>query len=118
MVHCEKAVALSHTWGRRSDDIECAACVAADTELSANVIVLVAGGVSLVALFGLAALFGTPVMLSKNAVGIGAAAGILALASAIAVVIERLLEIAWTVVDQVASNPMFPFKSWASSLED
>ena len=84
-------------------------------DLVTTYVVRVIGVLLLAVIWLLAAVRGSPVDTSPDP---AAAASILALAAALAVGVERTLEVMWTVVDQVANNPRFPFSSQAESLED
>jgi len=84
-------------------------------DLVTTYVVLVIGLLLLAAIWLLAAFRGSPVDTSHDP---AAAASILALAAALAVGVERSLEVMWTVVDQVAKNPWYPFSSQAESLDD
>ena len=74
--------------------------------------VLIAGLIAVVIASLLVLLLGTPI----SASGAGAAAGVLALSTGLAVGIERVLEGFWTLMDQVASQPSWPFANEAKQL--
>jgi hypothetical protein len=59
-------------------------------------------------------LLGQPI----SATSTGAAAGVLAISTSLAVGIERVLEGFWTLMDQWSTRPSWPFASEAKQLED
>ena len=75
--------------------------------------VLIAGLIAVAIASLLVLLLGTPI----SAAGAGAAAGVLALSTGLAVGIERVLEGFWTLMDQMASQSSWPFASEAKQLE-
>ncbi len=75
--------------------------------------VLIVGLVAVAIASFLVLLLGTPL----STTGAGAAAGVLAISTALAVGIERLLEGFWTLMDQLAAQSSWPFASEAKQLE-
>jgi hypothetical protein len=75
--------------------------------------VLIVGLVAIAIASLLVLLLGAPI----SATGAGAAAGVLALSTGLAVGIERVLEGFWTLMDQMATQSSWPFASEAKQLE-
>ncbi len=75
--------------------------------------VLIDGLVAFTIASVLVLMFGTPISTGTA----GAAAGVLAISTALAVGIERLLEGFWTLMDQLATQTSWPFASEAKQLE-
>lgn len=76
--------------------------------------VLILGALLVVIAMALDVGLGRPIDVSTPT----AASGVLVVAGAIAVAIERLLEFFWSLVDQIATNPSAPFEGEAARLED
>lgn len=77
-------------------------------------VIVILVGFAAVAVVSAFVLQGTPLDTSKAS----AAAGILALVTALAVGIERVLEAFWTLVDRLLNNPSWPFSKDADLLDE
>jgi hypothetical protein len=76
--------------------------------------VLIAGIIAVTSASVLVLLLGQPISTTST----GAAAGVLAISTSLAVGIERVLEGFWTLMDQWSTRPSWPFASEAKQLED
>jgi hypothetical protein len=85
----------------------------ANPDAKVYVRVLIVGLVAVAVASLLVLMFGSPVSISAA----GAAAGVLAISTALAVGIERILEGFWTLMDQLATQASWPFASEAKQLE-